>query len=132
MTHNLPPRHLLRAALICFALALGVAAVGMFCAGCASSTLGKSLNVTVVASATADIVSTRQGLAAGAVEMNPLVGSSFTKQVLFKAAGVGVILAGTQAIEKDHKVLAHILRATASAVWFGAAIHNVRVIREMR
>ena len=123
-----PPR-LLEFAITAFIL-FALCMIVIFSSGCASSTLGKSLNVAVVGSGIADIATTRIAINSGlAREFNPVMGQGVWRQSLLKAAGSGVVIAGTRAVEKSKPVVAHVLRGLAIGVWTGLAISNARVGR---
>ena len=105
--------------LICMALIFG---------GCASTKTGTRLNIGVVASGVADLATTRYAINRGAVEANPLMGQSLLQQALVKAAGVGLIFAGTAVLENKGKVVtAHVLRVITIAAWSFVSLQNVRV-----
>lgn len=120
------PRYL-RLSLIC--AALGIAAITMVCAGCASSSLGKGLNVTIGVSAAADLITTQQGEARGGREANPLMQHDGWRW-LVKSAGVGaqIGLASLADRHLDHG-WGHVIRVIAIAANLGVAIHNAGVYR---
>ena len=108
---------------------LGLICLGLIFSGCASSTLGKSLNVGVAVSGAADIVTTRQAIARGGYEMNPILGQGVWRQSLIKFVGVSGVIAGAQIVERKSPVLAHVLRGITITAWSLAAWHNRGVMR---
>lgn len=122
------PPHLLTIAVTCFVLFL-IGLTVFLSVGCSSSNLGKSLNVGVVASSAADLVTTHHAIDRGGREANPVMGQSDLQRLLVKSLGVGVILAGSQAIEKSHPVIAHVLRSVAIVGFSAVALHNAGVKR---
>lgn len=108
--------------LICMALILN---------GCASSTLGRSLNVGVSVSAAADFATTRQAITSGrGMEANPFMTQSPWIQGLLKVAGSTAVIGGAYVIERrHHEKLAHVLRAAAMALNAAVSWHNAQVIR---
>ena len=108
-----------------FALCMTV----IFC-GCASSTLGRALNVGVGAARLADISSTHLAKAHGGVEGNPLVGTGNLRQAVVSVLGASIVIAGTLWLEnRNHRVLAQVIRGAMIAVWSAAAVHNYRLAR---
>lgn len=120
-------RRLLQIALVCFALFL----LAMSCIGCASSTSGKLLNGAVIGSGVADYASTQQVTRSGrGREGNPLFDHGPLAQGLLKAAGMGAVIGGAWLLdERQHRVLAQVLRVVVSAVWTAAAVQNTRIGR---
>lgn len=111
--------------------ALGVLALS--CINCASSNMGRALNVGVVTSGAMDVVSTRQAMAGGGVvEGNPLMPDGAWQQAALKAVAVTVVISGTRWLEREHPALAHVLRAVATTGWSLAAGHNWRVAQSTR
>lgn len=100
--------------------------------GCASSTLGKGLNVAVGVSATADLVTTRAAITDGrGREANPLLGQHAWQQGLLKVGGVGVVIGAAYLVEvKGRPVLAHLLRAGVAAFYTAVALHNASVVSQ--
>lgn len=124
--HLHDPR-LLKAAGICFLLAAFFFSV-MVLSGCASSRLGKVLNVGIGISATADLITTEQALQRGAAEANPIMRSDL--RWLVKGLGVGTVIGVASILDsKDQAVWAHVIRLVAIAVNVGAGIHNAGVSR---
>jgi hypothetical protein len=123
------PPHLLTIAVTL--MILGLICLGLvFAAGCASSTTGKSLNVAVIGSGIADLVTTRDAINSGrGREANVLMGQGVWQQTAIKALGIGAVLAGTQVIEKSKPMVAHLLRGITIGVWTGLAIHNAQIGR---
>lgn len=119
-------RRLLYAAILCTVLGLLLLSL----IGCASSTLGKSLNVGVGVSKTADQIMTDRGEARGAHEGNRIVGDAQWRQLLMGVVGVSGVIAVAGLVEQErHPILAHVIRGAAIGVWTFAAIHNAGVIR---
>ena len=108
---------------------LGICALIVVLSGCASSNAGRLLNTGVAVSGVGDLVSTRQAIARGGYEMNPILGQGVWRQSLIKFVGVSVVIAGAQIVERKQPVLAHILRGLAIGVQGWAAIHNTKVMR---
>ncbi len=104
--------------------------VGLY--GCASSTLGKSLNVAVVASASADVMSTHIALRSGCCsEANAVFGSHpHTATLIAAKAGSTSLIIWLASIleENNHPRWAHVARGMATGVWMGVTAHNVRVM----
>lgn len=97
--------------------------------GCASTTLGKSLNVGVAGSAVADYVTTRQGIARGGQEANP-VGDSAIRQALLKIGGVGFVWGFSGWVEiKGKPVIAHVIRSMAIVGWSVVSVRNDQIGR---
>src|SRR3990167_8419012 len=95
--------------------------------GCASTMTGHALNIAVIGAASADYVTTQQGLARGAREANPLLGQGAVRQAVVKAVGVTGVIALAGLVDlKGRPVLAHVVRGIAIALWSGAAIWNAR------
>ena len=118
------PSYLLQIAVACFILAILTFAVWLS-VGCASSTTGRALNVGVVASAGLDLRSQQQVQAERrGREGNVLMGQTALQQFLVKAVGVTVVLAGSQAIEQQHPIWAHLARGIVIAGWTAASWHN--------
>lgn len=109
-------------ALICLALIL---------AGCSHSRVGRSLTVGVVLAGSADVVTTRLAIDSGqGREANPVMGHGLIQQALVKSVGVASVIGVAHLSElKGRPILAHLIRATAIAVWSGVAIHNYRLAR---
>lgn len=104
--------------LICMLLIFG---------GCASSNLGRGLNVAVAGSGVADLVSTSQAEGHGGREANPLMGDSEIRRVLIKSAGIGAVIGLASILDaKQRPVLAHVFRAAVIALNAGLVIHNAR------
>ena len=104
---------------ICLCLALS---------GCSSSNLGKSLNVAVVGSGVADLVTTEQAIDRGGREWNRLMGDSSLQRVAVKFAGIGGVIALAGLVEvKGHPIYAHLVRGIVISLWSAAAIHNGRL-----
>ena len=122
------PPVLLTIAGTCFILAVIALVIGLS-SGCASSRVGKSLNLGVGIAKGFDQGTTDHAEARGAREANPILGSSQWRQVLVGALGVGVVIAGSQAIERSHPVLANVMRSVAILTFSAAAIHNARSTR---
>lgn len=123
-----PPSRLVQIA-VTFTV-LGLICLGLiFLTGCASSNLGRGLNVGVIASGVADLASTQYALDRGAEEKNPLMGQSLWQQIPMKALGIGTVIGLAHLIERKHPVLAHVLRGVVITGWSVVAIHNVKVTR---
>lgn len=123
---SIPPMRALTISVVCFVLFLIVMA--MIFGGCASSNVGKALNVGVGAAKTFDHVSTDRAEARGLVEANPLVGSQQWRQLLVGSLGVGAVIAGARALERsDRPALAHVIRGIAIVAWSAAGVHNWRL-----
>lgn len=106
---------------------LGVITIStIFCAGCASSSLGTGLNVALVGSSTWDYVETRKAITEGrGAEANPVLGQGAIRQALIKAAGTSGVLAVAHLLElKGRPVLAHVVRGVVTSLFVYAAIHN--------
>lgn len=107
---------------------LGLLLWGMSMSGCASSNVGKTLNIGVGVAKTFDHVSTDRAEARGLVEANPLVGSQQWRQLLVGSLGVGAVIAGARALERsDRPALAHVIRGIAIVAWSAAGVHNWRL-----
>lgn len=119
---------LLRLSVICFAgflLCMGA----IFC-GCASSALGRGLNVAVAGSGVADLVTTQAALERGGVEANPAMRHSAAGRWLLKGLGVGTVIAGAHLYEiKGHPAIAQVIRAVTIGLWTTTAVLNTRVHR---
>lgn len=100
-----------------------------FTVGCASSRTGKALNVGIVGAGVADVASTRDALARGAQEANPIMQGGLVRQTLVKSAGVGAVIGLAQLLEIKHPRLAHVLRGLVIVGWSVVTVHNVRVGR---
>ena len=111
----------------CF-LGFLICMTAIFC-GCASSTLGRALNVGVGAAAVADVSSTEVAKAHGGVEANPLIGSSAWRHVAVKFAGVSAVIALAGVLDTQHPRLAHVARLLPIVIWSGAAVWNLRTAR---
>ena len=110
-------------ALVCFAFGL----LCLSCLTCAPSKVGKAMNVGLVASSTADYVSTRQLAARGGVELHPLMGQSAAQQAAVKSASAAAVIWLTGRLEQSgHPRAAHVLRGIIIGTYTGAAIHNGR------
>jgi hypothetical protein len=100
-----------------------------FFLGCASSSTGRLLNGGVIGAATADYVSTRYGISHGAHEGNALVGDGAWRQALVKVFGASAVIGLASLSEKQHPVLANIIRSAAIVTWTSISIRNVVVTR---
>ena len=107
-------------ALLCFALIL---------TGCSTSATGRALNVGVISAGALDLTSTRQAMARGATEQNPLMGQSSLQQVAVKSAGIGTVLALAALLEQRNMTWAHVARIAAIALQVGVSVHNWQVTR---
>lgn len=125
-------RWLLRGALACFALAGALAIAIILLSGCASSSLGKGLNVAVIGSAVADQVSTRYAIHSGCCrEGNAFLGDGTWRQLAMKVGGVGLVLGlAALADRQEHpRWVGHLVRLIPIGIWSGAAIHNWRLAK---
>lgn len=106
--------------LICMALSLS---------GCASSNLGRTLNIGVVGAAVADLHSSQLAIQRGVGrEGNPLMGSSVWQQGLMKAGGVGLIIAAAHLAEsKQRPILAHLVRGITITAWSIVSYRNYQI-----
>lgn len=108
--------------LICLALIVS---------GCASSRAGKALNVGVGLAAGLDLHSTRQVIDRGlGYEANPFLGQSAWRQGLLKAIGTTAVVGLSGVVERQHPVVAHLLRSVAIVAWSVAARHNYGIARQ--
>lgn len=112
-------------AYVCLFAALLLVVLASFI-GCAPSRMGKALNVGVVASAAADLVTTRDAINSGrGYEANPFMGQSAWQQGLVKLAGTSAVIGAASLIElKGHRTVAHVMRIAFIAVNTAVAIHN--------
>ena len=94
--------------------------------GCASTMTGHALNIAVIGAASADYVTTRQGLARGAQEVNPFLGQGAVRQAVVKAVGVTGVIALAQLLDLKGPALAHLVRGVAITAFSGAAIWNAK------
>lgn len=113
------------------ATAASASAVILMCSiACASSSFGKGLNLAVVGSGAADVVSTQVALDSGCCrELNAVMGSSLLRQSLLKAAGISTVIASAHLVEIKRPVLAHLVRGIAITAWSVAAWHNWQLAR---
>ena len=103
--------------------------------GCASSSLGKGLNVAVIGSAVADQVSTRYAIHSGCCrEGNFLLGDGTWRQMVLKFGGVVGVIALAESVDgPEHpRWASHLLRLIPIGIWSGAAIHNWHLAKGMR
>ena len=109
--------------------ALGILALS--CVGCAPTLASRGIQAGVIASAAADLHSTRQALASGAgVEGNFLMQGSDAKRFIWKAAATSaVIWVGTAVEKRGHRVLARLFQGAVATGWFVVSAHNMRVGR---
>lgn len=124
---SIPPMRALTISVVCFVMFL--IAMAMIFGGCASSNLGKALNVGVAGTSTADYAITRIDLRAGlGREANPILGQDAIRQAVVKALGVGAVVVIAQTLErKERKTLAHVVRGVAVGVYGAAFLHNWRL-----
>lgn len=129
MSRDIPPMQALTISVVCFALFL--ICMGLIFGGCASSTLGKSLNVGVIASAGADLYTTRAAINSGrGVEGNPIMGQSLWQQLTLKSAGVSTVLAAAWVADRQQRqMLAHILRGAFITLNAVVAARNYQIAR---
>lgn len=93
--------------------------------GCASSSLGRGLNVGVVGSGIADVASSQ-----GGIEGNPLMSNRVEQQIAVKGFGIGAVLGAAWWLDqKQHPLLAQVVRGIAFGAWTAATIHNVVRVR---
>lgn len=123
------PLHLLPISLSLFVLFVLMLAI-FLSINCASSTLGKSLNVGVIAAGTADLISTRHAITSGqGHEGNPVAGQDAWRQTLVKALGAGAVIGFAQVLEQQKPVLAHVIRAAAITGWSVVSWRNYSIAR---
>lgn len=103
-----------------------------FLINCAPSRTGKALNVALVGSGVADLVTTRQAIDSGrGREGNPLLDHGVWTQGLLKAAGISAVMGGAFLLEMQGKpVIAHVLRGAISGLWIAISVRNDRLGRE--
>lgn len=96
---------------------------------CSSSPSGRLLNIAVVGSGVADVVSTQQAVASGCCrEANPIMGEGWVRQSLLKGLGVSSVIALAHAVEiKGKPVLGHVMRGLAIAIWGAVSWQNYQV-----
>jgi DNA-binding XRE family transcriptional regulator len=83
-----------------------------------------------VASAAADLVTTRQAIGRGAHEANPIMGQGAGQQLAIKALGTtATILIARADARRGHPTRAKILLYVGSGFWFAVAAHNHQVGR---
>lgn len=98
--------------------------------GCASSNLGRGLNVAVVGSGVADLATTTAALDRGAREWNRLMGDSEIRHWLLKSAGAGAVIGMAHLVELRGKpIWGYVVRGVAVGAWTWAALHNQGVNR---
>lgn len=125
----LSDKQLLRVVWLCAAVCVVCAWLLLF-AGCAASRTGKALNVAVIGSGVADLVTTSHAMDRGGREWNRIAGDEEWRQWLVKSLGVsGVIGAAALLDRKEHRILAHVLRGAVAGVYTWASIHNHGVNR---
>lgn len=126
---SLTDKHLLRVAIVC-AIGVVVCLALLILSGCAASRTGRILNVAVVGSGVADLVTTSAALDRGGREWNRIAGDQEWRRWLVKGLGVsGVIGSAALVDRRGHPVMAHLLRGAMAAVYTWAAWHNHGVNR---
>lgn len=129
--HPDPPR-LLTIAVTCFVIFLICVAV-FLSTNCASSRTGVALNVGVIGSGVADLVTTRQAINSGrGIEANSIMGQGAIRQALLKSLGISTVIAVAWAMEEggtSKSIWAHVIRSAAVVGWSIVAAHNAMVIR---
>lgn len=94
-----------------------------------------SLYVSLAALNAYDVMSTRKGLAAGAVEANPVMGSvvgNTSSMIAIKAiATASTIVAAEKLWKKGHKGQAIAVMVISNGLMSAVAMHNTSVIRGM-
>lgn len=107
------------------ATAASASALILLLIGCASSNLGRSLNVAVVGAGIADVASLDSRVSR---EGNPVMGQSLQQQVIVKSLGIAAVLGGAFLVEeRGHPVWAQIIRGVMIGAWTMATIHNARL-----
>lgn len=98
---------------------------------CASSGVGKALNVGVLGSATADYVTTRQAINSGrGHEGNWILGESAIRQALLKAFGASFVIGAAAYVEaKGKPEFARVIQIMAIAAYSAASVHNYQIAR---
>ena len=122
------PDRLLTVAVACF-IGFLICVVLFLSAGCSASRTGRVMNSAVIGSGVADLATTRQAIARGGYEANPLMQGGVWRQSLLKFVGVSGVIAGAQIVERKSPVLAHVLRGITITAWSLAAWHNRGVMR---
>lgn len=111
----------------------GLIAMAMFCSvnGCASSRLGKALDVAVIGSGSADYLTTQAAIQTGkGREGNALMDHSPLVMGLLKAGGIGAVLAGAALLDsKGFTTWSNVARAAVTILWSGVAAHNLAIAR---
>ena len=99
--------------------------------GCASSPVGKSLNVGVGVSAGLDFTSTRMAIQSGrGHEGNVLLGQGAFRQAIVKVIGPVAVIGMASVVEKgSHRVLAHVIRSAAIVGWGFISVKNFQIAR---
>ena len=83
-----------------------------------------------LSSSTADWVTTRQSLSAGAVEANPIMRGVGLPAV--KLGQDAALTAWTARVSKDHPRLVRIVLVAGTAFYTSLAVHNEHVYQQMR